>query len=38
MVSNVVGLMLGAELARDEGGSGVEGALEAIWLKVPQRS
>ena len=33
MVSNVVGLLLGAELERGEGGSGVKGALEGYLIE-----
>ncbi len=33
MVSNVLGLLIGAEIDRDEGGEGIAGALEGYLIE-----
>jgi hypothetical protein len=33
MVNNVVGMLIGAEIDRDEGGSGISGALEGYLVE-----
>jgi hypothetical protein len=38
MVNNILGILIGAEIDRDEGGSGISGALEGYLIEGAVRA